>query len=359
MTPIEQILDLARWAPSGDNTQPWRFAIDAADRVTVFGRDTRAHCVYDLDGHASQVSIGALLETMSLAATRFGLATHIEHRSASPDDAPVFDVTFAHRTGVQEDPLVRHIEERRVNRRPLRTRALAADAKRQMQDAVGPQFAIRWFEGWRGRARVARLNFRSAKIRLTIPEAYEVHRSVIEWNTRSSEDRIPGAALGASAPTLALMRWGMASWQRVDWLNRYAAGTVAPRLELDVLPSMACAAHWALIATEPPRVLDDYVAAGRAVQRFWLTATRLSLQCQPEYTPLVFARYAREGLPFSTNDIAAQRAAGVAGMLDDLLGADIAPRAVFMGRIGAGNPATARSVRLPVESLVVGASGER
>jgi nitroreductase len=23
----EQILDLARWAPSGDNTQPWRFEI--------------------------------------------------------------------------------------------------------------------------------------------------------------------------------------------------------------------------------------------------------------------------------------------------------------------------------------------
>ena len=43
------------------------------DSATLLGRDTRAHCVYDLDGHPSQISLGALLETMTLAATRFSL----------------------------------------------------------------------------------------------------------------------------------------------------------------------------------------------------------------------------------------------------------------------------------------------
>ena len=62
---LRDILDLARWAPSGDNTQPWRFAIEADDRVVVYGHDTRATCVYDLDGHPSQISLGALLETMA------------------------------------------------------------------------------------------------------------------------------------------------------------------------------------------------------------------------------------------------------------------------------------------------------
>src|SRR5947207_2152976 len=32
---IEQILHYARWAPSGDNTQPWRFEILGENRVTV------------------------------------------------------------------------------------------------------------------------------------------------------------------------------------------------------------------------------------------------------------------------------------------------------------------------------------
>lgn len=73
MIPLTEILDLARWAPSGDNTQPWRFEIASDDQVVVHGFDTRQHCVYDLDGHPSQISLGALLETIALAATRFSL----------------------------------------------------------------------------------------------------------------------------------------------------------------------------------------------------------------------------------------------------------------------------------------------
>ena len=71
---VLRILDLARWAPSGDNTQPWRFQIASDSHVVVHGFDTRDHCVYDLDGHPSQISIGALLETLSIAASLTGCA---------------------------------------------------------------------------------------------------------------------------------------------------------------------------------------------------------------------------------------------------------------------------------------------
>ena len=53
-----------------------------------------------------------------------------------------------------------------------------------------------WFETLRERWRVARLMFRNAKLRFTMREAFEVHRQVIEWNARFSEDRIPDGAVG-------------------------------------------------------------------------------------------------------------------------------------------------------------------
>jgi hypothetical protein len=352
MMPLTAVLDLARWAPSGDNTQPWRFAVHGSDRLTVFGHDTRTHCVYDLDGHPSQISIGALLETISLAATRFGLATQSARSSDSPDERPVFELRFQSRPGLAEDPLVAHISQRRVHRRPLRLRRLSTAEKSALQRAVGEGFALIWFEGWIARARMAWLNFTAAKIRLTMPEAYRVHRDVIEWGAQSSADRVPDAALGASAPTLMLMRWAMVSWRRVAILNRFFAGTVAPRLELDLIPGLACAAHCVLVAERAPTTVDDYVAVGRALQRFWLTATSLSLQFQPEYTPLIFARYAREGRHFTTASPATERARATREALERLLGADVAERAVFMGRIGAGRPARARSLRLPLEHLL-------
>jgi hypothetical protein len=43
--------------------------------------------------------------------------------------------------------------------------------------------------------------FRNAKLRLTMPEAHRVHKAVIEWNARYSEDRMPDQALGADPMT--------------------------------------------------------------------------------------------------------------------------------------------------------------
>ena len=87
---LEQILELARWAPSGDNTQRWRFEILDTRRLIVHGRDTRDHCVYDLDGHPSQISLGALLETMAIAASTFGLAMQAARRPEAPEARPTF-----------------------------------------------------------------------------------------------------------------------------------------------------------------------------------------------------------------------------------------------------------------------------
>ena len=68
-----RILDLARWAPSGDNTQPWRFEIVADDHIAIHGFDTRDRVIYDFDGHPSQMAHGALLETLRIAASGFQL----------------------------------------------------------------------------------------------------------------------------------------------------------------------------------------------------------------------------------------------------------------------------------------------
>ena len=76
----EQILDLARWAPSGDNTQPWRFEIIDEHHLIVHAFDTRDHCVYDLDGRPSQIALGALLETIAIAASVHGLRAEFRRR---------------------------------------------------------------------------------------------------------------------------------------------------------------------------------------------------------------------------------------------------------------------------------------
>jgi hypothetical protein len=348
---VNQILDAARWAPSGDNTQPWRFEVIEANRVIVHGFDTRDHCVYDLDGHPSQISLGTLLETIQIAASAYGVAVDVSRTPGTPETQPQFELNFRRSDSVTESPLAAVIEKRSVQRRALSTRPLTAPERQRLGDAVGPGYRVHWLEGSAMRFRAAKLMFHSAKLRLTIPEAYEVHRDIIEWHAQFSKDKVPDQALGASLPTLILMRQVMKSWARVQAFNRFLAGTWAPRIEMDFVPGLACAAHFMICAETPAATLDDYVAAGRATQRFWLTATLLGLQLQPEVTPLVFARYARNQVRFSEIPNSSQCAERIAERLVELVGKANAEEAVFMGRVGEGPTAKARSTRRDLQDL--------
>jgi hypothetical protein len=346
-------LDLARWAPSGDNTQPWRFEIVGDDHVAVHAFDTRDHCVYDLDGRASQLSVGAMLETFRLAAASHGLTTIITRRLGAPEIRPVFDVRIVDDTGARSSPLVPLIKERTVQRRPLSMRPLDSNERSVLSASSPASYSFVFLESLAARWRLARILYASARIRLTIPEAFETHRRVIAWDAQFSEDRIPDSAIGLDPLTRKLMRWVLQDWRRVEFMNRYLAGTIAPRVQLDLIPAIACAAHVLIVAETPPASIDDYTAAGGAVQGFWLTAATLGLQHQPEMTPLIFTRYAREGRRFSAAPGAWEAAQEVRRQLEDLVGAEVLAHAVWLGRIGAGARATSRSLRLPLDALMV------
>jgi hypothetical protein len=128
-------------------------------------------------------------------------------------------------------------------------------------------------------------------------------------------------------------------------------GTWAPRLQMDFVPGIACAAHFVIKAKRQPRTIDDYIAAGRAVQRYWLTLTQLGLVMQPEMTPLIFSKYVREERHFTHAKNLHGRAARLQEQTAKLIfNGDAFP--VYMGRLGAGPVARARSERRPLEELL-------
>ena len=354
MTPdavMTQILDLARWAPSGDNTQPWRFEVIDSQHVVVHGFDTRSHCVYDLTGGPSQLSLGALLETLSIAASGHGLAMTAQRRTDMPDTTPTFDVSLAPDATIAADLLIPCITTRSVHRKAMDTRALTSAEKQALAASVGAAYRVEWIEGFDDKLRVARLMFENAKLRLTLPEAYRTHRDVIEWNARHSEDRVPDQALGIDPLTARLMQFVLKSWGRVEFFNRYLAGTWGPRIQMDFIPSLACGAHIVIKAQRKPQGIEDFVAAGRAVQRFWLTATHLGLFQQPEMTPLIFGAYVRQGLNFTVRPALEEKARTLEAQARGLIGGD-ADCAVWMGRIGAGSTPRARSLRRSLQQLM-------
>ncbi|MCB0074245.1 MAG: nitroreductase family protein [Caldilineaceae bacterium] len=347
-----KILDLARWAPSGDNTQPWRFEIVSDTHIAIHGHDTRDWCVYDFRGYASHIAHGALLETLRIAASDAGLQATWTLRVGTTDVSPVYDVSLRPAADIERDPLVAFVESRAVQRRPMSTAPLTDEQKSALINAVGDDFELSFFESGQMKRRVARLLWDSAYLRLTCPEAYEVHKRVIEWGARFSEDKIPEEAVGVDAVTAKLMRWVMQSWGRVAFFNKYLAGTIAPRIQLDVLPALRCGAHILMSPARAPEGFLDYVRAGEAIQRLWLTVASLGLHLQPEMTPVIFRWYARTGESISSAKGIDAASARLAAQFESMCDGGVDEPFTFLCRVGVSQTPSSRSTRRALVSLL-------
>lgn len=349
-TPIEAVLEAGRWAPSGDNVQPWRFTILGSDRAVVrFAFD--AASIYEHRGaEPSVLAGGMLLETLRIAAADLGQA--LTYTVQGPG-AVLIEL---HAGPQRPDPLSGHVRARSVDRRPYLRRRLTVREIAALEAALGPDLRITWYPERRDRLRIGRLGALATAIRLRAPEGFGTHQAAIDWRRSDSETGIPAGAVGLDRGTLWLMRWALRHWSRVVWVNRLM-GTAALSLQLDYTPAFGSAAFFLVrpkvpFAAEPDARLRQLLGAGQALQRFWLTATALGLAMQPASAIISFAHYGAAGVPFTT-DAGLRAAAGqLAVQFRHVLGTEPG-EALFLGRVGQPRIRRryARSVRRSLQEL--------
>lgn len=349
MTLAEQVLNLARWAPSGDNSQCWRFELIDDTKFIIYAYDTRDDVVYDLDGHSSHIAHGILLETIEIAASHFGCGVELV-ADLNTDTLLKFKVQLIKDIDIKPHPLISFIKTRTVQRRAMGTLALTHTEKRTLENSLPVGFSVKWHETLKLKHRFAWLNFINAKTRLTMNEAFEVHKNIIDWKQQFSETKIPEQALGIDWLTGRLMQWLFKSWARVQFFNRYLAGTYPPRIQLDYIPGLRCSSHFTISSNRSVANISDYINAGRAIQRFWLTSESLNLGLQPSYTPLIFSRYLDKNTEFTQDLDVIENAIKTNVILNELVSK---PRqTVFMGRLGRSEHPKSRSTRLSLKNLI-------
>ena len=354
-TLAEKVLDYARWAPSGDNAQCWRFELINESSFVIHATDTRQNVVYDLDGHSSHLAHGILLETIEIAASKFGLTTEIDS-NLTDDENILFTVKLISKSDISESPLVPYIKTRTVQRRAMGTRILTIKEKTELEATLPNGFNLQWFESFDDKLAIAKLNFTNAKTRLTMKEAFSVHKEIIEWKAQFSETKIPEQALGVDWVTARLMHWMFHSWKRIEFANNFLAGTFMPRIQLDFIPSLKSCAHFALQTDKPLTTTEEYIAAGRVLQRFWLTTAKLGLGFQPEQTPVIFAKYLDQNIHFTSDNSVVDNAEKGKKMFEHIVAN--AENTFFLGRVGRSEIPKARSIRLPLDKLIIKANPE-
>lgn len=350
---IEEILNLARWAPSGDNAQPWRFRILDATTAAIHLRIAHESVYEYRGGEPTLLSAGFLLESLGIAASGYGWKMHWELEDAVAE--PTLLVRFSPASELELSPLLSVLTLRSVDRRRYRHRSLRADEKEALAASLAGRLTLAWHESLAARWRCARLNGMATDIRLRCPEAFPVHQRVIDWKNPLSPDGIPARAVGLPGPMLPLLHWALSDPARMRRLN-HLTGTWGTAAQLDYLPALATAAFVVFrrpAEVEPNQTASDVIEAGRALQRFWLTATRLGLAMQPTIAMLAFAEYGQNGTRFTADTALNGKAAKLARRFQAWLG--VAPSDVmFVARIGEPRARipSIRSSRLPLEQLL-------
>ncbi|MBW8191608.1 hypothetical protein K0504_11220 [Neiella marina] len=373
-SPIKQIFDYARWAPSGDNVQNWQFEFVNDLEAIIHGHDESDWLVYDKKGNASKLALGCLLETLEIAALQQGFSTQIElvenRFGKQPTDEaysshPTFKVNLsASEPAVQ--PLFSSIKTRTVQRKLMSRSGLSPLDKQALEQSLPTGYSVIWLDSVDDKKQIAKLMYGNATTRYLMREGYDTHSRIIEFtakkndgspnqlaNSEFSKNKIPAKALGLDPLTVIMMEWVLASWDRFHFVATYLAGTVWPKLIMDYMTAICCGTHFVIIAEQEPKTLEDYVNAGRAVQRFWLQSDIVQLGFQPEQTPIIFSEYIRDGVSFTTDVKANTNAQKMDTELKQMLGVDTVNRAVFMGRLGHSNPVQYRSVRKSLEELEI------
>lgn len=125
---IEELVRYATLAPSGHNTQPWKFTVDT-DVVRIHPDLTRRLPVVDPDDHALYISLGCALENLIIAAAEDGFESRVRYL---PD---CLEVTLVRGRETRQSRLILAIPARRSNRRAYDGRRVPPDDLRQLLEA--------------------------------------------------------------------------------------------------------------------------------------------------------------------------------------------------------------------------------
>ena len=359
--PIEAVLKRAKWSPSAENMQVNRFRIlDSYSAEIICSTEPTDVFEKYATNNPSLIAMGILLETAAIAASNLGLS--IEHSYSLSEDGKnhIIIIKCEPDATIEVDELSAYIESRSVNRYPYQTRPLTSKEKSYLQSQVGEEFTIEWYETKKEKLHLSKLNAMALDIRLRIKEGFDSYGTRLDWKNKFSPDKVPVATLPLSKISRVIMKFAIKKWSRLNFLNTYMAGTLAPQLEGEIIPGIKCAAHYFIIAKDKKFTKGDAlqtIEIGRKLQRFWLAATKLGLAMQPSFAMMFYVDLHRNNVAFVSEESLIEKIRRLAEKFSNVRTDKKLPDShlVFAGRIGTpiSPKITSRSTRKQLEELII------
>ncbi|MEZ4195601.1 MAG: ThiF family adenylyltransferase [Candidatus Paceibacterota bacterium] len=275
---VNAILTAGIQAPSGDNNQPWTIKIDG-DKVHLGIEIGEKISYFDYKHIPSLLSVGTMLENISIASTFYGLETIVE--SISEDlSGPVATISFK-LSDEPQNKLFNSIWERNTNRRCYTKQRIPQDLTAKLRQIALSFPGVQWHE-IRDKKALRKLAKATLLVDILRSEREDLHlhfQDMLRFEEKhvyKTKDGFPLRNLNAGPEGELFLKLSH-KWKVMRVLNYFGFSyLVAYFAYKEILASQSV-----VLLTIPSISHKDCLTAGRALERVWLEATNHDLSFQP------------------------------------------------------------------------------
>lgn len=260
------LVEYAIKAPSGHNTQPWKFE-QAGDSVIIYPDFSRALPVVDSDNHALYISLGCALENMLIAAGHKGYETAVQYPEDSKGGIAV-RFKKADTVDHKRDDLFNYISTRQVNRSKYLQTKVSDEELQQLSSSFNfDGISLILLNGMKNFERLIPLIVEGNNLQFRNKQFVQELTSWFRYSKSEAERTRDGLWVS----TMGLPNMGRVIGNFV-MRNFVSAKSEAKRLK-DVLSHTQGLAIFVADKDE----VSCWIKSGQAFQRFGLTATKLGI----------------------------------------------------------------------------------
>lgn len=263
---MKALLRYAVLAPSGPNTQPWKFSIKD-DEISLIADLSRSLPSIDPTDRTLYISHGCLLTNLLIAAEHFGFGYDVKCLPGGISGERTAAVKLNRKATDHRFPdLFPEITRRHTNRKSFEKRAIDEEKLQKLKDCVDKNgFKLDIITSDEGKAEMADLLARAHKIQLGNKAFRKELASWVRPNTSDAKDGLPGYSFGYS---------DFESFFGSFIFGAFDMSSSRARIETSYMKSSPAVA---VLSTESEDKLT-WIKAGVLFETLFLTATQLDVR---------------------------------------------------------------------------------
>ncbi len=274
------IVQAACHAPSGGNLQPWQWVYHHGALQLRHDKSLTSSFL-DFNDIASMIALGASLENAVLKASALGYKTNVVFCQQDNDEC-IADLSFQEATELSgtDIELGRAVFDRHTNRNIEFGEAIDREHLEYLESiATSNGSSLVILEG-NEKDELAKLIAFAERFRIMHPMGHQNFTEEMRWN----QEDVEVSKDGIDIETCDLTEGELAGFKLatnkevIDKLKEWGGGTAFEKLSKKSTESAYCLG----VITRPTKSKEDFIMAGRDLERVWIGANRNGIGFQPQ-----------------------------------------------------------------------------